>query len=183
MPKATKVPAYQLKISLLDVEPAVWRRVVLPGHWNLSLVHSAVQVAMGWEDSHLHQFEAGDVRYAPPNPYGGGGEVRREGTARLHEVVSQVGDTLSYWYDFGDDWYHDLVVEQVLPPQPYAQCLDGAHACPPEDCGGPWGYLELLAALGDPQHPEHDELLDWVGNGFDPAAFDVDQADKVLRSM
>lgn len=179
MPKATKVPAYRVKISLHDVEPPVWRRVVLPGHWHLGVVHAAVQAAMGWDDSHLHQFEAGEVRYGPPTPYGG---VRPERTARLHEVVSDEGDSLLYWYDFGDDWYHDLVVEQVLPPQQHAQCLDGARACPPEDCGGPWGYADLLAALADPQHPQHDELRAW-GGGIDPEAFDAVQVDKLLRSL
>lgn len=183
MPKATKVPAYQVKIVLRDVEPPVWRRVVLPGHWNLGVVHTAVQAAMGWEDSHLHQFEAGDARYGPPDPYGDAGQVRSERAARLHEVVSDEGESLLYWYDFGDDWYHDLVVEQVLPPQQHAQCLDGAGACPPEDCGGPWGYVELLAAVADPQHPQHDELRGWVGGGFDPGAFDAAQADKLLRSL
>lgn len=172
MSKLSKVPAYRIKITLLDVEPPVWRRVVLPGGWSLSTVHVAVQLAMGWEDNHLHEFKAGGVRWGEPSDWDAG-DVRRETTGRLHEVLTAVGDELQYHYDFGDDWRHVLVVEDVLAPQTTATCIDGSGACPPEDCGGPWGYEELLHVLGAPQHPEHQERVEWVGGAFDPNVFDV----------
>lgn len=111
------------------------------------------------------------------------GEVRREATARLHEVVPAAGDKLAYTYDFGDDWRHVLLVEELLAPQSVAACLAGRGACPPEDCGGPWGYEELLTILADPQHPEHQERLDWVGGPLDPKAFDVAAANKALTML
>ena len=181
--KLASVPAYRITITLQDVTPQVWRRVVLPGQWHLGQVHLAVQTAMGWDNSHLHEFTASGLRYGVPDPTWGDNEVRRETTARLHEVVVGSGDSIAYWYDFGDDWHHDLVVEEVLPPQRHAQCLAGTGACPPEDCGGPWGYSDLVAALGDPAHPEREELMTWVPADFDPIAFDADGVDARLRSL
>ena len=170
-------PTYRLRITLQGTEPAVWREVLLPGSLHLGLVHQAIQGVMGWEDAHLHEFEAGEERY------GDGEDNRKETAVRLAEVVREPGDCVLYSYDFGDDWVHTLVVQEVLPPSPDARCLDGAGACPPEDCGGPWGYEELLAALADPTHPEHEERLEWLGGPFDPHAFDVEQADRALRGL
>lgn len=183
MAKLAQVPAYRIKITLAGVKPPVWRRVVLPGTWHLGKVHDAVQRVMGWTDSHLHEFEAEGLSWGQPGQGWAMDEVRRETTARLHEVAPAVGAKLSYTYDFGDDWRHVLLVEELLAPQATAACLGGRRACPPEDCGGPWGYGTLLEILADPQHPEHEERLEWLGGPFDPNAFDAADANEALSRL
>jgi len=143
MVKVAGVPAYRIEVSLLDVKPPIWRRVVVPGGWHLGKVHDVVQAAFGWTDSHLHEFERGERRWGMPDPDWDTG-VQREATIRLYEIVPEVGDRLTYTYDFGDGWRHSLLLEELLPPQRAAVCLEGRRACPPEDCGGPCGYEELL---------------------------------------
>ncbi len=181
--KIARVPAYRIKITLTGVKPPVWRRVVLPGAWHLGRVHEAVQTAMGWTNSHLHEFEREGLRWGQPDPDWGSADVRREVTARLHEVLPAVGERITYTYDFGDDWRHVLLVEELLPPVRTATCLAGRGACPPEDSGGSWGYAELLAILADPQHPEHDERLDWAGGQIDPKLFDHAEVSEALRRL
>jgi Plasmid pRiA4b ORF-3-like protein len=163
--KQTKVPAYQVKLTLRDVKPPVWRRLVLPGHWHLDQVHEAIQVAMGWTNSHLHEFQVGEQRYGVPAPEWDD-EVLPETQTRLHEVLSGPGDRLTYWYDFGT-----------------VSCLAGRGNCPPEDCGGPWGYAELLAALADPAHEEHESFVEWLGGDFDPKEFDRAATDAMLARL
>jgi len=170
--KLAKTPSYQLKVTLRGVKPPVWRRVVVPGHWHLGRVHSVLQVAMGWSNAHLHEFEVDGVRFGEPDPDWDDGRVRREATARLHEVVPDVGARMDYTYDFGDDWRHSVVVEALGEPAQRATCVAGRRACPPEDCGGAWGYAEMLAAVDDPKHPDHEEYAEWLGV-FDPDAFDT----------
>lgn len=185
MVRLSEVPALRLKLTLVDVEPPVWRELVVPGGWHLGKVHEVIQVAMGWENAHLHEFAVGELRWGEPDPlgFGDGPEVRREVTARLHEVLPEVGDVLSYTYDFGDGWCHELTVMELLAPARTATCLDGGGACPPEDCGGPWGYADLLAILADPTHPEHTDRLEWAGEALDPTRFDVARVDSVLAAM
>jgi len=138
MSRVADVPAYRIKISLAGVKPPIWRRVVVPGSWHVGKVRHVVQAAFGWTDCHLHVFERGGRRWGMPVP-GWDTGVQREATIRLHEIVGEVGDRLAYTYDFGDGWRHTLLVEGLLPPQSAAACLGGRRACPPEDCGGPWG--------------------------------------------
>ena len=104
----------------------------------------------------------------------------------LQQVVSRVKDKLIYEYDFGDSWEHELLVEKILPLEEgkrYPVCLTGKRACPPEDCGGIWGYASLLEAIRDPEHPEHEEMVDWVGGEFDPEAFDLDEVNRELQNL
>jgi hypothetical protein len=180
--KVTKTPSYQLKVVLQDASPEVWRRVVVPGHWHLGQLHLVLQVAMGWTNSHLHEFEADGVRYGEPD-LDSGAEVRREATSRVHEVLPAVGARMLYTYDFGDDWRHELIVEQVGEPVQQASCLAGERACPPEDCGGTWGYAEMLEAVSDPAHPEHETYAEWLAEDFDAEAFDPAVANRVLRRV
>jgi len=128
---------------------------------------------MGWSDSHLHQFEAGGEIFAPPNR---DAQCTNEGITPLDRVLSRPKDRMTYEYDFGDSWIHDVVLEKVLPPFPggrFPILLAGARACPPEDVGGPPGYAHFLAVLANPKHPEHRDLLEWAGGSFDPEAYDV----------
>lgn len=180
-------PPYQLKISLLDIQPEIWRRLLVPGGVRLSHLHEIFQVAMGWTNSHLHQFSVADIRYGVPDPDFDQGEVRDERNVRLCEIAPRVNDSFVYDYDFGDGWEHRVVVEKILTPEDSPAdlpvCLAGARACPPEDCGGVPGYESFLEALRDPTHEEHQAMLTWVGGSFDPEAFDPNTVTTPLRRM
>jgi hypothetical protein len=146
-----------------------------------------IQAAFGWTDSHLHAFEVGGRRYSRPD-FGLSDfedQFADEAQTRLGDVVSATGGRLRYTYDFGDGWEHELVVEEILPSDGvlHAVCVAGRRAGPPEDCGGVWGYAELLDILADPGHPEHAERLDWLGYQPDPAAFDKDAINQALSDL
>ncbi|MBW0093014.1 DUF1841 family protein [Pseudonocardia sp. KRD-184] len=174
---------YRIKVALRGVRPPIWRRLLVPSDTTLAGLHDILQVAMGWLNGHLHQFVAGDRLFGPPDPDAEPEQVD-EATVRLHEVLRATGDRLRYEYDFGDGWEHDVVLEAVEPgPPATARCTGGRRACPPEDCGGPWGYAELLAAVGDPDHPDHAERVEWAGPYFDPAAFDRRDVDAGLAAL
>lgn len=181
--RPTGPSAYRIKVTLRGVRPPIWRRLLVPSGTTLAALHDILQVAMGWLGGHLHQFVAGGRLYGPPDPDADLGQ-RDEATVRLDEVLRDTGDRLRYEYDFGDGWEHDVVLEAVEPgPLTAARCTAGRRACPPEDCGGPWGYAELLAAVGDPHHPDHAELVEWAGPYFDPAAFDRGEIDAGLAAL
>ena len=179
---------YELEVTLRESEPRIWRRVAVPSDIRLSELHLVVQYAMGWTDSHLHQFVTGDeVRYESkdrelePDP-----AARDEVKARLNSLLSTPGERLTYDYDFGDGWEHDVVLLRVCAPDPalaYPLCLLGERACPPEDCGWLTGYYSMLEIVADPQHEEHEEMKEWLGEGFDPEAFDRDRANELLASV
>lgn len=177
---------FQLKVTLRDVsKPPVWRRVLVPATMTLGELHEVIVRAMGWHGGHLHVFSDGMAEYGMPDPELG---HQDEDSIELDEVLSGPGDRLSYTYDFGDDWDHDVKLEKVLPPDAAATvpaCLAGKGACPPEDCGGAWGYAELKEAIADPAHEERQELLEWLGlddpADFDAAAFDLDYANARVR--
>lgn len=174
---------YQLKITLQYILPPVWRRVEVPADIKLDKLHDVIQVAMGWTDSHMHAF------YVDGESYGRAGpalpDMRDERKVRLDDLVRK-GDRLMYEYDFGDGWMHEIRVEKVLPAETgvrLPRCLAGERACPPDDCGGPPGYQNMLEILADPKDPEHEEMLEWAGEDFDPEAFDLDAVDKALRKL
>ncbi|HEX7747046.1 MAG TPA: plasmid pRiA4b ORF-3 family protein [Micromonosporaceae bacterium] len=175
---------YQLKVTLCDVMPHVWRRVLVPGGYTLDRVHRVIQTVMGWHDVHLHSFEIDGQQYGQPDP-DGELALRDELDHRLDAVVHK-GARLVYTYDFGDWWEHEVVVEDVFgadPDERYPQCVGGERSCPPEDVGGAYGYRAFLAALADPAHPEHLAMLSWVGGGFDPASFDPGRATTLARRL
>jgi hypothetical protein len=180
-----KTKIFEIKIELREVHPAVLRRVRVPADMTLAGLHAVVQVAMGWTDSHLHEFEVNGVRYGLPDPDWDVDEVRDEARAMLFRLVGQ-SDRVDYVYDFGDGWTHRLTVENVLAPEPgvsYPRCVSGRRACPPEDVGGSWGYDEFLVAMADPAHPEHEHYREWLGGPFDPAAFDLDTVNQALAEL
>jgi hypothetical protein len=189
--KATTTAArdvvYQLKISLRGARPPIWRRLRLPAAATLGDVHNVIQAAFGWTDSHLHAFEAEGHHWSRPDFGLDEFEARfaDEARARLCDVVPATGGRLRYTYDFGDGWEHEVVVEEILPPDgvPHAVCVAGRRAGPPEDCGGVWGYGELLDILANPGHPEHAERLDWLGYQHDPAAFDKEAINQALTDL
>ena len=174
---------YQIKVTLNDSEPAIWRRILVTGGTTLSMLHSVLQAIMGWSDYHLHGFTVAETEYGTPSPdkHTFSREVADERRAKLLELVPGEGFSFSYAYDFGDNWEHELVVEKMLALEPgrcYPVCIGGEGACPPEDCGGIWGYYGLLAALRDPKHPEHEGLTEWVGGEFDPDEFDLEATNR-----
>ena len=178
---------YQIKITLKDSKPPIWRRIQVAGDISLASLHWVLQYVMGWENSHLHQFIIDDEEYSS-HEYelqDFKDETLDEEKFRLNQLVASEGAKFVYQYDFGDDWEHVLVVEKILADQKtdHPVCLAGARACPPEDCGGIWGYGELLQAVRDPKHKEHKELLDWAGGRFDPEALDLDAINKKLRKF
>ena len=174
----------QIKVTLQDLEPAIWRRLEVPAEIKLSRLHVALQAAMGWQGYHLHAFRIGEIEYGVPDPdyEPMGVPPKDDRRATLRSLVS-VGESFVYEYDFGDGWEHEILVEAVLAPRPrtrYPRVVDGARACPPEDVGGTPGYEGFLEAVGDPWHTEHDSVLDWAGGSFDPEAFDIDAANREL---
>lgn len=172
----------QIKVTLRDVRPPIWRRLLVPADILLPRLHDVLQVAMGWHDAHLHLFRQKDVCYAPPGDWDPLGEDSTDVT--LADLADRKGARLVYEYDFGDGWTHDILVEQVLhEPCEELRCIGGRRRCPPEDCGGPWGFGEFLEAIADPEHESHDDMLEWCGGGFDPEAFDVDEVDAALRRL
>ncbi|MHB8274988.1 MAG: plasmid pRiA4b ORF-3 family protein, partial [Dermatophilaceae bacterium] len=183
---STRSTVHQLTITLLGVEPPVWRRIQIPSGVTLARVHADFQAVMGWENDHLHQFEIGGRRYGRPDPDFVpvlGKPIQDERKARLGSFVEK-GDRFTYEYDFGDSWEHEIVVEQILPAGPgsaTSRCLEGAGACPPEDVGGWPGYAHFLEAMADPQHPGHDDQSAWIGGRWDPERFNLDGANEALR--
>ena len=181
---------YQLKVTLNGTKPPVWRRILVDGSATLDQLHEVIQGAFGWWNYHLHEFEIGGTRYGIPDPdWDFGPPTRDERRTRL-DKVAKVGSSFRYTYDFGDYWEHRIKVEKVLDASAdrlVPSCVDGRRACPPEDCGGPWGYMDLLAILADPTHPEHAERVEWVegmhAGPFQPEAFDPAEFDDNLHSL
>lgn len=187
--------AAQIHISLDGIEPLIWRRLVVPLHTTLSELHHILQAAMGWTDSHLHQFEIGGLRYGDLDMLN---QDRVEGDAQAFDATEvrlrdfqfryDDGPAFVYVYDFGDDWRHTVQIEKLLAVKPApktATCIEGARCCPPEDVGGPHGYFEFLRVLLSPEPDEREEqghLKRWSGGKFDPERFDLAKTDKAVRT-
>jgi hypothetical protein len=174
---------FQIKVALKDIKPPIWRRIVVTPGIKLDKLHDVLQIVMGWDDSHLYQFETPSGRFADSRV-----ELEETGnsrTATLNSVLPSPKSSIRYEYDFGDGWDHQILLEKVVERDDplLVLCLEGARACPPEDCGGPWGYANLLAILKNPKHPEYEEMSEWIGPGFDPEAFDVEATNKQLARL
>ena len=174
----------QLKITLKDVKPVVWRRVLVSTSKTLEDLHGIIQAVMGWEHSHLHCFKIGHNDYGDLS-MSADGELGFEDERRVKLSLLAVAKLkFRYEYDFGDSWRHDIVVEQILPdggPEFSPACIAGANACPPEDCGGASGYANLCAILKNPRHKEYEAMAEWAPAGFDPTAFDLAAANRAVR--
>ena len=171
---------YQIKVSLVGTKPPIWRRLLVHNTITLGDLHFALQGAMGWMNCHLHQFEKDGVIYGmADDEFDAGFEVEDEAKVKLSKLLIREKDRLAYEYDFGDGWRHNIVLEKILPfsqDAALAECIKGKRACPPEDCGGVWGYESLQEVLNDPDHSEYDDMLAWVGEGFDAEHFNVSEA-------
>jgi hypothetical protein len=181
-------PLYQLKITLLDYKPSIWRRVVVRSDMKLDRLHNVIQTAMGWTNSHLHQFvaEGGYYGMKGPDLEDEVDETLDEKRHVVNELISKAKDRFIYEYDFGDSWEHEVVLEKILPPDSgfkHPVCLEGANACPPEDCGGVGGYADFLEAMADPRHEEHEQMKDWIGGKWDAKKFAVEKVNLALKRM
>ena len=162
-----------LKIELCDLDPPVWRRVAVPTDFPLRRLHDVIQAVFDWLDYHLHQFAIGDRIYGAPEydePLDGK-RLYSDRSIRLAALVDRGVERFVYRYDFGDDWEHVVTVERVLEPEDgveYPILVDGAGQAPPEDCGGPLGFDAFLEAMLDETHEQHQAVMDWRGERFDP---------------
>jgi hypothetical protein len=172
---------YQIKVTLLDT--SIWRRLLAPADMTLTELHDVLQVAMGWEGEHMHEFSIGRRQMRrrvlmPP--------VENESTTHLSSLLGRVGAQATYTYDFGDNWEHGIVLEKRLSADPntaYPVCAGGQFARPPEDCGGVGRFYDLLDAFKDPNHDRHEEALEWFGDDFDSEAFSVEDVNRMVARM
>lgn len=178
---------YQIKVTLRDSKPPIWRRILVPEDITLFTLHEILQRVMDWGNYHLHMFTiAGQIYGDPEDDETGDLGTKNETRYRLNQLGLREKDKFSYEYDFGDSWEHNILVEKILPADPsfrYPVCVTGKRACPPEDVGGIWGYEEFLEAISNPNHEEHDEMLAWVGGEFDPEEFDLDAINQSLQHI
>lgn len=174
----------QLKITLQGIKPPIWRRVLVIATTLLPDLHKIIQTTMGWSNTHLHQFIDSGVHLGHPDLLEDP-DVTDYRKMRIGEFIVMPRDSLMYEYDFGDDWKHKIVMEKAHAVgwggRRYPFCLDGARACPPEDCGGIPGYMHMLEILADPTHGEYEEIQEWLDEPFDPEFFSQDQVNATLR--
>ena len=177
---------YQLRIALKEIAPDVWRRLLVPGNVTLARLHKIFQIAMGWENYHLYLFTIGRECYGE-----GVGEwsdfgqrVDNAKRVTLEDVAASKGLRFVYEYDMGDGWEHEVRIEAIQEGTAgKVRCLEGERSCPPEDCGGPYGYEELLEIILDPKHPEYVDKREWLGEGFNPEEFDLDRVNRQLGRL
>lgn len=185
--KPTAAGVLSLKVTLRNTKPPIWRRILMPGSMTLADLHRAIQAAMGWYDCHLHDFDVNGSRYGDPRHTDDfdDDDVTDESRLRLSALVRSGVTRFRYTYDYGDRWEHEILIEKAPPAGPARDlpaCVAGKRNCPPEDCGGPWGYANLLEILANPAHPQHDEQFEWVGGEFDPEEFSAEDADAMLAA-
>lgn len=216
MAKVVPTKLYQLRVTLLGTKPPIWRRLLVPGDLRLDQLHEVIQIAMPWTNSHLHQFiakaaykptrEEVDKRAREEDWYDAAwadglryishpsfelDSAEDETELRLDQLAPERRTKFVYEYDKGDSWQHQILVEKIIDSDPgttsHPHCLDGALACPPDDCGGIWGYYDMLDAIRNDEHEAHDDMLEWLGiddpDEFDPGLFDIDAVNRELGEM
>ena len=176
-----------LRIELLRIAPHVWRRVIVPQTVTLEKLHIVLQAAMGWTDSHLHEYKIANKRYGIEDPdWPASAPIIDERRARLKSFIEDRVKDFIYHYDFGDSWEHEVTIEQLVASEVARQpiiCTAGEGACPPEDVGGEPGYETFLVAIADPRHERHVEFKEWIGYPFDPNAFDLNSVNQRLARI
>jgi hypothetical protein len=177
-------PTYQLKITLVGISPPIWRRILVPSTIRLSLLHDAIQAVFGWTDTHLHHFEKDGEYWGVPDDEDFEG-LDDESKVLLRKVLMGEGDSMTYTYDFGDNWRHKVLLEKVLPARSLSRpvCVDGRRRRPPEDVGGPLGYEEFLNVTFEPGHEESERFRQWVGGTFHAEEFDLKGVNDALERM
>ena len=186
--KTEQNPVYQLRVVLRHTDPPVWRRFTVPSDITLHRLHLVLQKVMGWKNAHLYRFSIGSQEYGElyHDNENSGLDHKDSKRAKLKSLVAKQGSIFLYEYDFGDGWLHEVTLEAVLEPKPdldHPACLAGERACPPEDCGGPPGFDNLLFIMNDPGHEEYQDMVSWLGHRFDPTAFSLVQVNRRLNSL
>ena len=182
---------YIIKIEMMEIEPLIWRRIVVPAELSLDRLHDVIQISMGWKDSHQHEFNFGSHRYVENiNEEFDGEDTLLEGSVRINKHFKKKGDNCLYVYDFGESWAHRLTLEnanyQLREDDCEISCLEGERACPPEDVGGPAGYEEFCKIIRNPRSRQHASMVAWstgvqpTAGKFDPEYFDVDAVNEML---
>jgi len=177
---------YQLKIQLEPnyIKPPIWRRILVKSDSTFLDLHKIIQVAMNWTNSHLWDFNYDGYSITLPSEDDDWRDVVDASDLRISKILTKEKDKIEYTYDYGDDWKHKITLEKILEvdkKQTYPVCIKGKRACPPDDCGGPWGYTNLLEVINDKKNPEHTEMLEWLGGGFDPEEFEIDDINDCLQ--
>ena len=176
----------QLKITLVGIEPKIYRIVQVPATITLRNLHKVIQKVMEWENYHLYQFVKDKESFGPQSRDFLMAEVKNDKSVPVVDLLPKARHKMFYEYDFGDGWLHEVLLQKVLPGDEavrYPICINGEHAGPPEDSGGPPGYCDLLDALDDPNHEGHADAKDWLGEGYDPNFFDLDEINRRLRRI
>ncbi|WP_281900658.1 plasmid pRiA4b ORF-3 family protein [Phytohabitans aurantiacus] len=180
-------PIYQIKVTLSGARPPIWRRLEVPGDISLPVLHDVLQIAFDWDDSHMHVFDTPYGQFGTPDVELG---HQAESRVTLEQVAPGAGSEITYTYDFGDNWEHEILVEKLGEPKRgavYPRCTGGRRAAPPDDCGGVWGYEGLMEALADPTHDDHETAMEWMGfddpADFDPARFDAAKVTSALTEQ
>ena len=191
--EASAAPIYVLKVTLKQVSPPIWRRIEIPGNCDLRTLHQAVQASMGWEDAHLHEFQVDGTSYMDPFQVDDVISAHDEVGVTLDSLGLAPGQEFGYVYDLGDNWEHSIVVERIVTPtdspgahQARIRCTAGKRACPPEDCGGSFGYARLVALLGRPRDQlaaDDIDLLELYGAELDPDLFDRTAVNALLETI
>lgn len=178
---------HQLKISLDGIEPEIWRRFKINSNSTFEDLHIVIQIVMGWENYHLYEFRNKNfvIGIEPEEDFFSDPDLIPAHTIRISDVLSRKRSNITYTYDFGDSWEHKIVVEDILRDELILNpvCIGGAMNCPPEDCGGIWGYSELLEIISNKNHPEHKGMLDWLGGDFDPQYFNLNDINSAFSNL
>lgn len=177
---------YQIQIALKGFKPKIWRRLLVSSDILLPEFHKIIQVAMGWTNSHLHQFIKKNVYYGELSEDDWDDfPIKDYSKIKLSFLLKKENDKFKYEYDFGDGWEHDIILEKILPLNDNFKnpiCLAGKMNCPPEDCGGVWGYSAMLKILKQPNHKEYGSYIEWLGGKFNPEHFNMDKVNKMLNT-
>jgi hypothetical protein len=181
------IQIYQIQISLKNITPKIWRRILVPADLPMADLHKIIQTTMGWENGHLHQFIKDRKLYSVKNPDDDMWEDSVNFEYKnmvVSDFLKKEKDKIDYEYDFGDGWLHEVLLEKILPVNTlvkYPIVTGGKRTCPPEDCGGPWGYANLLEIISQPGHGEYDDMLEWLGGYFDPEDFNLEEVNQRLH--
>jgi len=176
---------YQLRVALKGSEPPIWRRFQLKRETTLFKLHKVLQIVMGWQNYHLHEFRIGNLSFGEPAPEEGSDFID-ERAIKLTQIAPDLPLKFEYIYDFGDGWQHEVIIEKGVDKQAgvrYPVCIEGSRACPPEDVGGIGGYASFLKAIQNRRHPEHKQYLQWIGGRFDAGAFDLEAVNRKLSKL
>ena len=190
--ESTTLKAYYLRVTLQDSTPLIWRDIIVPSNLTLEDLHYVIQAAMGWNNDHLHHFIADNILYADinhhNNPYHENtGNELNESSYTISQLLPEEKTSILYEYDLSDSWLHKIELRRILPAHDvYAikpHCVKGKGACPPESCGGIWGYADILNTLQNADTETKNELLTSIGENFDPERFDLENVNRILKRL